>query len=346
MKPRTILGLSLSAIAFVLAPVSSEAQTPEEFYKGKTVFLQIGSGVGGGYDTMGRLVQRHIGKHIPGKPNVVPQNIPSGGSLKLANMFGNVTPRDGSIFGVFNNGMPMTPLLTPSAAMFDPLKFNFIGSPLREGHVLITWNTAPVKTVDELFTKELITGATAPGAAPYEFTLLNNIINGTKFKIVTGYKSGSEVWLAMERGETQAYAGLAWNSAKVDYGQYLESKQAKVLAAFGMKKHPDLMDVPLLPVGKTEEDRQLFQLMYARQAYGRPFAAPPEVPADRVKALRDAFAATMKDDGLLAEAKKMKVDIAPVTGEELTQLTIDLHRTPKSVVDRMRTLLSAASTKK
>lgn len=333
---------TVAAALLALVPTTADAQTPEEFYKGKQIFLQIGSGVGGGYDMIGRIVQRHIGKYIPGNPVVVPQNVPSGGSLKLANQFGNITPKDGSVFGVFSNGMPTTPLFSPSVALFDPRKFNFIGSPLREGHVLIIWKTSPVQKLDEVFTKELIIGATAPGAAPFDFPFLTNAIIGTKFKMVTGYKSSSESWLAMGRGETHAYAGLAWNSTKKEYAYDLSVGNAKVIGAFGMKPHPELKDVPLLPTGKTEEDRQLFNLMYVRQSYGRPFAAPPGTPADRVKALRDAFAAAMKDDGLLAEAKKLNVDIEPVSAEELTQLTEELYKTAPAVVDRMREIMGSA----
>jgi tripartite-type tricarboxylate transporter receptor subunit TctC len=330
-------------LAFALSVCQpAAAQTPADFYRGKTVFLQIGSGVGGIYDTVGRLFVRHIGNHIPGKPRVVPQNIPGGGSLALANQFASIAARDGSVFGVFNNGMPSTPLLDPSAAKFDPRKFHFLGSPSREFHILVGWHTAPVTTFDDLFKKELIVGATGPGAAPYDFPLLTNALIGTKFKIVTGYISGQETKLAMERGEIHANAGLAWSSAKNDYGSEIAEKKIIILAGFGFRPHPELPNLPMFPNGKTEEERQLFQLMYARQAYGRPFLTPPDVPADRVKALREAFETTLKDPAFLAETQKMNLEIDPVSADELDKLTADLYATPDHVVKRMHELLMSS----
>jgi tripartite-type tricarboxylate transporter receptor subunit TctC len=334
------------ALAVVVAlPFQAQAQSPADFYKGKTIFLQIGSGVGGGYDTVGRLFGRHIGKYIPGKPTVVPQNVPGGGSLQLANQFANITARDGTAFGILNNGVPSTPLLTPSAAKFDPRKFLYLGSPSREAHIFIAWQTAPAKTMEDLFKIETIVGATSPGGAPYDFPFLTNAIIGTKFKIITGYNSSTETKLAMERGEIHANAGLGWVAAKTDYADDLKTGRIKILAAFGMKKNKELLDVPLLPIGKTEEEHQLFQLMYARQDFGRPFMTPPDVPADRLAALREAFVQTMKDQEFLAEANKLNVEIDPVTWQELHELTTKLYSTPEPVVKRMQEILAKAQKK-
>ncbi len=334
--------LALIIVALGLSGSAVTAQTPAEFYKARTVFVQIGSGSGGIYDIVGRLFTRHMGAFIPGNPKLVAQNVPGGGSLTLANQFSAISPRDGSVFGVFNNGMPLTPLLNPSATHFDPRRFNFLGSPSRESHVLVAWHTGPVKSFDDLFTKELIVGATSTGAAPYDFPLLTNTLIGTKFKIVTGYQSGTETKLAMERGEIQANAGLAWSSVKTDYASQIAENKVVILAAFGFKQHDELRHVPLLPTGNTEEERQLFHLMYARQAYGRPFATPPGVPNDRVAALRQGFEATLKNDRFLAEAKKLNVEIDPVSADELNKLTADLYATPTQVVKRMQKLLEAA----
>ncbi len=321
----------------------AHAQSVQEFYAKRTIALQIGSGVGGGYDVIGRLFARHIGRYIPGSPNVTPQNVPGGGSLQLANQFANITPRDGSVFGIFNTGMALTPLLTPSAAKFDPRQFNFIGSPAREAHVLIVWRTAPVQMIEDAFKQKLTVAATAPGGAPYEFPHLTNALLGTKFNVIKGYRSSQASKLAMEREEVHGIAGHGWASVKAEYRDDLEAGRIKVVAAFGMKKHKDLEHVPLFPTGQTKEEQQLFALMYSRQVIGRPFAAPPNVPADRLKALRDAYAATVKDSAFLAEADKFNIDIDPVFHDELNELITSLYATPPSIVERLQTILKAAN---
>ncbi len=339
MKIRTLIGLLSAFASTALLPATATAQTVAEFYKGKTITLQIGSGVGGGYDLLGRLFARHMGKYIPGNPNIVPQNVPGGGSLQLANLYASIAPRDGSVFGIFNTGMALTPLLTPAVAKFDPRKFQFIGSPNREAHVLIGSASGPVKTIDDVFTKEMIVAATAPGGAPFDFPLLTNEVLGTKFNIVTGYKSSNEAKLATERGEVHGQAGHGWTAVKSEYADDLAKKRILVIAAFGMQKHPDLLDVPLMPTGKTLEEKQLFNLMYSRQVIGRPFMTPQDVPADRLKALRDAYAATVKDKDFLAEAQKLNVDIDPVYHDELDKLMAELYATPPAIVKRMQEIL-------
>lgn len=331
----------LTLAATALLATTASAQSVEDFYKGRTVNLQIGSGAGGGYDIVGRLFQRHIGKYIPGKPTVIPQNVPGGGSLQLANQFGAIAPRDGSVFGLVNNGVPSTPLLTPAVAKFDPRKFNYLGSPSRESHIFMAWHTSPIHTIDDLFTKEAIIGASAPGGAVHDFPFLTNAVLGTKFKIITGYSSSAKAKLAMERGEIHGSAGMGWVSVKADYGHDLGAGRIRIVSAFGFEKIKDLPDVPLMPTGKTQEERQLFELMYSRQKFGRPFLTPPDVPADRLAALRKAFEDTMKDPDFLAEAKKINVEIDPVRWQELHELLDKLYKTPDHVVKRMQDTLAS-----
>ena len=318
---------------------TAQADPVSDFYKGKTVFLQIGSVPGGVYDIVGRMVGRYLPRYIPGGAKVVPQNVPGGGSLMLANQFGAITPRDGTALGVFNNGMPTTPLLDPGAARFDPRKFHFLGSPSREAHILVVWKTAPVQTFEDLFKTETIIGATSPGAAPYDFPILTNALSGTKFKIVTGYPGGPETQLAMRRGEIHGNGGLALGSYKTDYQDAVAHNELLILGAFGMKQHPELKHVPLFPTGKTPEDRELFELMYARQDYGRPFAMPEGVPADRVAALRKAFMDTLKDPEFIAEAKQQNAEVRPMTGQVLEATIRELIEAPQAVRDRVKIAL-------
>jgi tripartite-type tricarboxylate transporter receptor subunit TctC len=336
---RRILFAAVLAIPAFTVPQAARCEAIADFYKGKIVYVQIGSGTGGGYDLVGRVFARHVAPHIPGQPTIVVQNVPGGGSLKLANQFANVTKADGTILGVMSNGMPTTPLMNPEAAHFDPRQFRFLGSTSREIQVLVIWHTAPAKTLADVFTTEVIAGASSPGSATLEVPLLTNALLGTKFKIIAGYPGATDVKLAMQRGEVHANAALAWGSARTQYADLLKSKELLVVAQYGKRKHPDLPDVPLFPQGKTEADRQLFDLMFARQDYGRPFVTPPKLPAERVKALTDAFEATMKDPAFLAEAKKVDIEVDPVSGQELQELTERLFQTSPEIIARMRQLL-------
>jgi tripartite-type tricarboxylate transporter receptor subunit TctC len=323
----------------LLSTAASAAESVADFYKSKTVFLQIGSATGGSYDVTGRLFARHMSRFIPGNPTVVVQNVPAGGSMVLANQFANTTLKDGTYFGLFNNGMPTLPLSDPKSAHFDVRQFIFLGSPNRQAQMLGVWHTAKARTIDDFFTQELVVGATAPGSASYDFPRLANAILGTKFKLVTGYTGVEESKLAMQRGEVDAtFTNLS--SVRTDFADVIKNKEFILAAAFGMKQHPAVTHVPLMPLGKTAEDRQIFQLMYARQDYGNPFMMPPGVPADRAAAMRQAFEATMKDKDFLREAEKLNVEIDPVSADDLVALTERLYQTPPSVVENMAKILA------
>lgn len=340
---RLLAAATLLASAFAACPATADSVA--DFYKGKTMFLQIGSETGGGYDLVGRLIAPHLVKHIPGQPKVVVQNVIGGGSLVLANQFANTTVRDGSYIGLFSTGMPTTPLLDPKAAHFDPRKFHFLGSAATEVEVMAVWHGSKVKTLEDALTKPLIVGASAPGSASLDFPLAINALYGTKFKIITGYRGATEVKLAMQRGEVESNVALAWGSAKSQYADMLKSKQLLIVAQFA-HKHPDIPEVPLWPEAKTDEGRQIMNILYARGDYGRPLATPPDIPADRVKALRVAFMDTMKDPAFLAAAKKANVDILPLTGEQLQEMTEKLYQTKPEVIAHMREVLGTKVAKR
>jgi tripartite-type tricarboxylate transporter receptor subunit TctC len=327
------------ALLLISASQGRAADAVADFYRGKTVFLQVGGDVGGGHDVLARIVARTIGKHIPGSPNVVVQDVPGGGSLVLANQFGNTTARDGTVFGITTSGTAIIPLLAPQGAHFDARKFNFLGSPSRDIQIFVVWHDAPVKTVDDIFTKELIVGASAPGGGAYDYPVLTNAVLGTRFKIVKGYVGGGQTRLALQRGEIQGNAALSWSAAKTDYRQMLDSKDLLIIAQYGFKKDRELTEYPLFPLGTTEEQHQLFRLMYSGVDYGRPFMMPPDVPADRLAAMRQAFADTMVDPDFVAEMSKLKLDVDPVSWRELQDLTATLYDTPASVLKRMQDVM-------
>jgi tripartite-type tricarboxylate transporter receptor subunit TctC len=316
------------------------AQNPADFYKGKNVDLYIGYSAGGGYDVYARVLARHIGKHIPGNPNVVPRNMEGAGSLKLANWLYNVAPKDGTAFGIIGRGTGFDPLLGRKGAQFDAEKFNWLGSMNNEVSVCVAWHTTGITKIQELYGKELTVGGTGASADTDQFPRITNGVLGTKFKVVTGYPGGNDVGLAMERGEVQGRCGWSWSSVKSTHQKWIDEKKINILMQLALTKHPELPDVPLVvDLAKSDEQRRILRIIFARQVMGRPFLAPPNVPQDRVAALRKAFADTMQDKDFLAEAQKIDLEINPVSGEEVQKLVDEAYDTPKDIAQKAADLL-------
>jgi tripartite-type tricarboxylate transporter receptor subunit TctC len=335
---RIVLALCVWALA---ACSPEDAQTPEAFYRGKTISLLIGSSAGGVYDVYARMLARHMGKHIPGNPRVVPSNMEGAGSLTLTNHLYNVARKDGTVIGTINRGAPFEPLIgEPELARFDPALFTWIGSIANEVSICAVWERAGVDNFEQLFTRELTVGGTGSGADTNQFPKVMNGVLGTKMKIVSGYPGGNNIDLAMERGEVDGRCGWSWSSVASTRKAWLEQGSIKVLVQLALQKHPDLPDVPLImDYAKTDEERAMLRLIFSRAALGCPFLAPPGVPADRAAALRKAFDDTMKDPAFLEEAAQALLEVAPVRGEELQALIADIYRTPKDVVEKTRAIV-------
>jgi tripartite-type tricarboxylate transporter receptor subunit TctC len=327
-------GLLAAAVLTVMSS-SGRAQSAADFYKGKTVDLYIGYSVGGAYDLYARQLARHLGKHIPGNPTVLPKNMEGAGSLRLANWLYNVAPKDGSAMGIIGRGTGFDPLLGNKAAQFDAPKFAWIGSANNEVSICVAWHTSGVTRFEDLLTKELVVGGTSSSADTDQFPKIVNGVLGTKMKVVTGYPGGNEVGLAMERGEVQGRCGWSWSSVKSTHQKWIDEKRFNILVQLALDKHPDLPDVPLvIDLAKTDEQRQILKLIFARQVMGRPFLAPPGIPADRAAALRKAFSETMTDKEFLADTEKAQMEINPVAGEKLEQLVKEVYATPKEVAEK------------
>jgi tripartite-type tricarboxylate transporter receptor subunit TctC len=321
-------------------PVTGQAQTPADFYRGKTVELYIGYSVGGGYDVYARLLARHMGRHIPGNPTIVPKNMEGAGSLRLANWLYNVAPKNGTVFGTIGRGTGFDPLLDRRGAQFEATKFTWIGSANNEVSLCVAWHTSGIARFEDLFTKELVVGGTAASADTDQFPRILNGILGTKFRIITGYPGGNDVVLAMERGEVNGRCGWSWSTVKATHPKWLEEKKINILAQLALSKHPDLPDVPLITeLATSQEQRQILQLVFARQVMGRPFLAPPGIPADRAATLRKAFMDTMTDKEFLADAERSQLEINPVPGDELERLVEAVYRTPAALTQKAATLL-------
>jgi tripartite-type tricarboxylate transporter receptor subunit TctC len=333
------VGATLALLAGALAP-SARAQSPADFYKGKNLEIVIGYSVGGGYDLYARTIARHIGRFIPGNPTVIPKNMEGAGSLRLANWLYNVAPKDGTVFGTIGRGTGFDPLLGHKGASFDATKFTWVGSANNEVSICVAWHTTGIASVDDLLKKELTVGGTSSAADTDQFPKIMNGVLGTKMRVITGYPGGNDVGLAMERGEVSGRCGWSWSSVKSTQAAWLRDKKINILVQLALAKHPDLPDVPLVTdLAKNDEQHQVLKLIFARQVMGRPFLAPPGLPADRAAILRKAFMDTLTDKDFLADAEKSQLEINPVPGDEIEKLVKEVYATPPAVAQRAATLL-------
>jgi len=334
-------GLIALACGSLASSWPAQAQSVDEFYRGRQVQLVIGFPVSNAYDTYGRAVARHLGKHIPGNPAVIPVNRPGAGSLTAANYLYNAAPKDGLTIAHFNRSVPLEPLMGNSGAKFDGRKFTWLGSVGNEVSVCVGWHTAAVKTWDDFFTKDFVAGAAGWGADTGVFPLVLKNLFGARIKVITGYPGGGEMSIAMERGEIDGRCGWSWSGVKSVKPEWLANKQINVLVQLALNKSDELPGVPLvIDQATNDEQRQLLRLVFSRQEFAWPFAAPPDIPADRAQALRAAFAATLKDPEFVADAKKIQIDVSPVSASAVEKLIGDLYATPDALLTKLRSITS------
>jgi tripartite-type tricarboxylate transporter receptor subunit TctC len=335
-KHRTRIACAAVAAALLLAPAARVvAQSLADFFKSRNIDLYVGYSTGGAYDLYARVIGRHMGSHIPGNPTLVPRNMEGAGSLRLANYLYRVAPQDGSAIATIGRGIAFDPLLIGKGDQFDAQKFNWLGSANNEVSVCVAMKNSGINKFEDLFTKELTVGGTSSDTDQFP-RVLNGVL-GTHFKIVEGYPGGNDVVLAMERGEVNGRCGWSWSSVKSTHKSWIDDKRMIVLVQLSLTKHPELPDVPLvMDFAKNDEQRQILKMVFARNVMGRPFLAPPNLPADRVAALRKAFMDTMVDKEFLAEADKAQLEINPVAGEDVEKLVKDVYATPEAVVAKAK----------
>jgi tripartite-type tricarboxylate transporter receptor subunit TctC len=332
----TLAGVAAAGVALI-SP--AQAQSVEEFYRGKTISFVIGYSAGGGYDAYARLVARHMGEHIPGKPSIVPRNMPGASSRVAAAWVANVAPKDGTVLATGDQSLALAQAMGEKL-QFDVTKFIFIGNPSAENNTTVTWHTSPVKTIEDAKKHEVPVGATG-GSTSSQYPRAMNALLGTKFKIILGYPGGNDINLAMERGEVQGRGSNSWASWKATRADWLKEKKINILVQIGLNKAPDLPDVPLLmDLAGNAEDKAVLRLLSSPSAIGRPIFTTPGVPEDRVKALRAAFDATIKDPAFLEDAKKAGLEIDPVSGEELQRIVGDIVATPEPVAKRLADIIA------
>lgn len=343
-SPARIGGSFLAAIVMAAGlcglSASGRAETPAAFYSGKTLRMIIGIPPGGGYDVYARLVAHHMPDHIPGHPTFIAQNMPGGGELTAANYIANTAPQDGTVIGAVVRTALFQPLYGNKAAKFDPLKINWLGSANQDVGLFVVWHTAPVKTVDDLFKKELVVGVNTAGSDTTTYANILKYMFHAKLKIVSGYPGSKDIILAMQRGEVGAISNYSWANLQRQ-PDWLKDHTVTILLQNGLKKLPDLPQVPLIAdLARTGEDRAILNLILGETVFGRPYFMGPGVPPERVAALRDAFMETMVDKGFLADAKKQKLEIDPVSGTEMQATIARMYRTPRDLVAKANAIRS------
>jgi tripartite-type tricarboxylate transporter receptor subunit TctC len=322
---------------------AARADAVEDFYKGRNLNFIIGSNTGGSYDSYGRLLAAHYGRHVPGNPTLIPQNMPGASGIKSATYLYQIAPKDGSSIGTFNQSMGQRQVLEPQTVQFDVGKFNWIGAMASSVNVFITWHTSGVKTIEDAKAKEVVMGALSDDGGNAVYPLLLNKFLGTRFKVVLGYQGGNTIQLAMERGEVDGRGSVIWSGFKAGWPHWIAEHKVNVLVQLGLTKDPDLPDVPLLvDLAKDDTQRQLFRMISSDTIMGFPVAAPPGAPADRVAALRKAFADTLADPLFLAEAEKRTLPIRPSPGDEVQRVMTSIITTPPEVIAVLKGAIAEA----
>jgi tripartite-type tricarboxylate transporter receptor subunit TctC len=300
----------------------------------------VSSSAAGGYDTLARALARHIGKHVPGNPAFIVRNMPGAGGMTATNFLYNNADKDGSVIGLVQNNTPFEPLFGTKEARYDPVRFNWLGSPSSETAMVLLWHTVPVSTLAELRSREVAVGVSGANSTPAFFTRLLNATLGTKMKPINGYPGQNDVLLAMERRELDGHPSAFFSSVRSTRPTWLREKTAKAILQYGPEKLAELPDVPFAPdLVASDEDKLTMQAAFAPLALGRPFLIPPGVPAERVAALRAAFAATMVDTEFLAEGERMGLGLnAPRTGAQIQEVMEHAYQSPPAVIERLRQL--------
>lgn len=331
--------LLMIALLWAGSGVPAHAAADADFYRGRTVSLIVGYDAGGGYDLYARLLAKHLGSHLPGHPNVIPQNMPGAGSLKAANYLYSVAPKDGSVFGIFAHGMGNAPLL--GEAEFDARKFTWIGSMTKDVMTCVSWKDSPVRSWADLAKHQFLVGGVAAGNAPDIYAKLFRSVFGANIRLATGFPGTAGISLGMQRHEVDGMCGIAWSTLKGEHGDWLRDKSIHVLLQIADQKQPELAAVPsALDMAREPWQRAVLEFVIASQTMARPFAGPPGIPATRKAILRTAFNQTMRDPAFLADARKLQLDIAPVSGDEIDGVIASLYATPKDVIARAKSILN------
>jgi tripartite-type tricarboxylate transporter receptor subunit TctC len=337
---RNAHAMAAASLVLVAAASAAAAQTPAEFYKGRQLTMLVFSGAGSTYDTYARLLVRHFADHIPGKPLFIVQNMLGAGGLKEIEYLNRIAPKDGSVMGVIGRGLPFEPMLGKDEATFDPLRFTWLGSMNRDVTFAMSWHTSKIRTFEDLRHNDLLVPGTGAGADSEIMSRAFNSLAGTRFKIIQGYRDTADAALAMERGELDGLAYWSWSALTVAHPDWVRDKKVHLLFHTGVDPVPEVPDVPRIrKLVENAIDRRALDFLLGREIMGRPFLAPPGIPADRAATLRAAFAETLRDPAFRQDAEHARIDTELVTGEEVDKLLHDSASAPKEVIDRVKQVL-------
>jgi len=314
-------------------------QKVEDFYRGKKLDMIIGYSPGGTYDLYARLVARHLGNYIPGKPLIIPRNMPGAGSRTAATWVYGLAPRDGTVLATADQSLALQQAAGDQRIQFDTTKFIYIGNPNIENNTTATWHASGIKTIDDAKRREVTMGATG-GSTSSQYPKAMNALLGTRFKIILGYPGGNDINLAMERGEVDGRGSNSWSSWKTTRPHWIAEKKINILVQIGLAKAPDLPDVPLLmDLAANDQDRLLLRILSASTHIGRPIFTTPDAPPERIEALRKAFDAMISDPAFLEQAKRENFDIDAASGEALQKLVAEMVTIPKEQVERLKKII-------
>jgi tripartite-type tricarboxylate transporter receptor subunit TctC len=341
LRRARLVALGLAATFGLSSPAS--AQTPEQFYRGKMIDLEVGYPTGGSNDAYARLIANHLGKHIPGTPNIVPRNVPGAGSFLAVNRVFATLPKDGTVIGLGAPTLALDEKLGSQGVRFKTAELNWLGRVDSLINIVMTWKTSRVKTIADAQRIESTLSGTGAGSTVSIYpTVLNNVI-GTKFKLVMGYRGSNEAMLAMERGEVEGHS-TAWSAVKVAKPDWLRDKTVNIIVQFALKRHPELPDIPTaVELARNEDERQVLAAIMNASEVGTAFFTSPGIPGDRLTALRRAFDQTLTDPEFLAEAERVRLGVSPMTGEEVQKLVAQVSSLPPALLERVRAAYPAAA---
>lgn len=333
-----VRSIMLCLLLTAAAIAHARAQSVADFYRGQSISMVVSSSAGGGYDTLSRVVARYLGKHIPGNPTIIVRNMPGAGGILAMNYLAHLAPRDGLTIGQVQNNTPFEPLFGTKQANYDATAMTWLGTPSVETGMLIVWHTSPVMTIDDAKRIPMTAGASGANSTPSFYARLLNELLGLKLKIIPGYPGQNEVFLAMESGEVDSFSSTFWSSLTSTKPNWIKEKKIRVLVQYGPQKEAELPDVPYGPdLVTSDDDKKLFEAAYAPLAAGRPFVAPPGLPAERAAALRAGLLATFKDPDFLADAAKSQLIInKPTSGEAMQAEIARVYQMPQRIIDRLR----------
>jgi tripartite-type tricarboxylate transporter receptor subunit TctC len=318
--------------SFAVLASSAIAAADDGYFRGKTITIINSTGNSGSYFSLAQAVSRHMPKYIEGGPTIIVKSMPGGGNVVATNFMFNAAPKDGTHIATINNSIPLHQVINGQGVQYDASKFNWLGSTGTYNSVAYVWHSAGVKSVQDLFTREVLLGGTGPGSSIVIYPAAMNKILGTKFKFILGYRATHEIDLAMERGEVEARTG-SYSGLRAEHPEWFTQKKVDIILQIGSKRDPELPDVPLLTeLGRTDTEREILKLISSPISLGRPYLAPPGLPGVRLATLRRAFMSTLRDPGFLDEAKKLDHDIDPLSADDIAKIVMETINAPKDAI--------------